>query len=168
MNKSIWNKVKQIKRDFDAKFNLDDNAFTFECPLIIEGISADPATSRLKRKISSQALPDFLLAEMGITKENIFVVELTSDLFLPMFKKTTVWVVEKFSEKFISGKHYLFNINNKLVIYKVDQSLTSTTLLDCNNQIMFRINNDEENSVLKCVIGRFRYFLACGESAYNG
>lgn len=148
----------------DLDKNPNNNELIFECPLIIEGepIPKDPMTSSLKRKISSQALPNFLLEQMGITKRNIFIIELKTSLFPPAFNEKGVWVVEKFSGYFISNKFYLFNDNNNLFIYKVEKNISTTTLFDCNNKVILKISNDEENSILKCAIGRLRYGLSGG------
>ena len=91
--------------DLDKKPDLDNELF-FECPLIIEGepIPKDPMTSLRKRKISSQALPNFLLEQMNITEKNIFVVELKTNLFPPAFNEKGVWVVEQFAGYFVNNK----------------------------------------------------------------
>ena len=91
--------------DLDKKPDFCNELF-FECPLIIEGepIPKDPMASLRKRKISSQALPNFLLEQMNITKKNIFVVELKTNLFPPAFNEKGVWVVEQFAGYFVNNK----------------------------------------------------------------
>lgn len=142
----------------------ENNELHFECPLIIEGepIPKNPMTSKLKKKLTYEDLPTAILEQLGISKNSLFVVELRTSLFSPIFNERGVYLVECFSGYFVSNKYYLFNNKNNLFIYKVEVNITTIILFDSKNKAVLKLKKDEQNSILKSAIGRLRYGIIGG------
>lgn len=133
-------------------------------PLIQEGepITKDPLATKLKIKVSLNDLPPELLRRLNLNENNIFLAEFKTSLFHPMINPYGLWVLEKFNGSFISGEYYLFYLNSRLYVYKVEENIVSRSLYDENNKKIFECPTTEQNEIIQSTLGRFSYGLIMG------